>query len=172
MHLLNTFEGNNIFVFAMNSRQRGAIRYFVAKYIKYAGVFMSVLSLHSVQPSEQSWLVTEANWGIKLHPILLVVFSIFVIHDDVIEWKHFPRYWPFVRGIHRPPVNSPHKGQWRGDLMFFSIYAWMNGWVNRLVIWDVIALIWRHCNALVLFCISFIYVHPCVGVCHVYRNIG
>ena len=23
-------------------------------------------------------------------------------HDDVITWKHFPRYWPFVRGIHRP----------------------------------------------------------------------
>ena len=22
-------------------------------------------------------------------------------HDDVIKWKHFPRYWPFVRGIHR-----------------------------------------------------------------------
>ena len=26
-------------------------------------------------------------------------------HDDVIEWKHFPRYWPFVRGIHRSPVE-------------------------------------------------------------------
>ena len=38
-------------------------------------------------------------------------------HDDVINWKHFPRYWPFVRGIHRSPVNSPHKGQWRGALM-------------------------------------------------------
>ena len=24
-----------------------------------------------------------------------------VIHDDVMKWKHFPRYWPFVRGIHR-----------------------------------------------------------------------
>ena len=35
-------------------------------------------------------------------------------HDDVIEWKPFPPYWPFVRGNHRPPVNSPHKGQWRG----------------------------------------------------------
>ena len=23
------------------------------------------------------------------------------IHDDVIKWKQFPRYWPFVRGIHR-----------------------------------------------------------------------
>ena len=24
-------------------------------------------------------------------------------HDDVIKWKNFPRYWPFVRGIHRSP---------------------------------------------------------------------
>ena len=23
------------------------------------------------------------------------------VHDDVIKWKHTPRYWPFVRGIHR-----------------------------------------------------------------------
>ena len=27
--------------------------------------------------------------------------STFHPHDDVIKWKHFPRYWPFVRGIHR-----------------------------------------------------------------------
>ena len=32
------------------------------------------------------------------------------IHDDVIKWKHFPHYWPFVRGIHRSPVISPHNG--------------------------------------------------------------
>ena len=31
----------------------------------------------------------------------------------------FSRYWHFVRGIHRSPVNSPHKGQWRGALIFF-----------------------------------------------------
>ena len=29
-------------------------------------------------------------------------------HDGVIKWKQFPCYWPFVRGIHRSPVNSPH----------------------------------------------------------------
>ena len=52
-------------------------------------------------------------------------------HDDVIKWKHFPRYWPFVRGIHRSPVNSPHKGQWRGALMFTLICARINGWVNN-----------------------------------------
>ena len=51
--------------------------------------------------------------------------------DDVIKWKHFPRYWPFVRGIHRVPVNSPHKGQWRGALMFSLICAWIHGWVNN-----------------------------------------
>ena len=53
------------------------------------------------------------------------------IHDDIIEWKNFPRYWPFVRGIHRSTVNSPHNGQWRGSLMFSMICAWMNVWVNN-----------------------------------------
>ena len=52
-------------------------------------------------------------------------------HDDVIKWKHFPRYWPFVRGIHRSPVNSPHKGQWRGALIFSLICARINCWVNN-----------------------------------------
>ena len=52
-------------------------------------------------------------------------------HGDFIKWKHFPRYWPFVRGIHRSPVNSQHKGQWRGALMFSLIYTWTNGWVNN-----------------------------------------
>ena len=47
------------------------------------------------------------------------------------QWKYFPRYWPFVRGIHRSPVNSPHKGQWRGALIFSLICAWINGWVNN-----------------------------------------
>ena len=52
-------------------------------------------------------------------------------HDDVIKWKQFPRYWLFVRGIHRSPVNSPHKGQWREALMFSLICVWINGRVNN-----------------------------------------
>ena len=43
----------------------------------------------------------------------------------------FPRYWPFVRGIHRAPVNFPHKGQWRGALVFCLICIWINAWVNN-----------------------------------------
>ena len=47
------------------------------------------------------------------------------------KWKHLPRYWPLVQGIHQSPVNSPHKGQWRGALIFSLICAWTNDWVNN-----------------------------------------
>ena len=50
---------------------------------------------------------------------------------DVIKWKHFSRYRPFVRGIHRSSVNSPYKGKWREALIFSLICAWINGWVNN-----------------------------------------
>ena len=56
---------------------------------------------------------------------------LYCLHDDVIEWKPFPHYWPFVQGIHRSPVNSLHKGQWREALMFSLICVWINGWVNN-----------------------------------------
>ena len=62
-------------------------------------------------------------------------------HDDVLKGKHFPRYWPFVWGIHRSPVNSPHKGQWRGALKFSLICAWINGWANNREAGDLR----RHC---------------------------
>ena len=52
-------------------------------------------------------------------------------HDDVIKWKHFPCQWPFVWVIHRSPVNSPHKGQWRWAVMFSLICARINDWVNN-----------------------------------------
>ena len=52
-------------------------------------------------------------------------------HEDIIKWELFPRCWPFVRGIHRSPVNSPDRGQWRGALMFSLMYAWFNVWVNN-----------------------------------------
>ena len=40
--------------------------------------------------------------------------SIWVNHDDVIKWKHFPRYWPFVRGILRwiPLIKDSCAGLW------------------------------------------------------------
>ena len=50
-----------------------------------------------------------------------IVYSTAVSGADL-GIHRWPRYWPFVRGIHQSPVNSPHKGQWR---------AWINRWVNN-----------------------------------------
>ena len=49
----------------------------------------------------------------------------FCCHGDVIKRKHFPHYWPFLRGIHRWPVSSPHKCQWRGTFIFHLICDWI-----------------------------------------------
>ena len=76
---------------------------------------------------------------VNLHPIsswhrissVSSQISIDLTHNDVIRWNYFPRYWPFVRRIHQSPVNSPHKGQWRGALMFLWSSPWINGWVNN-----------------------------------------
>ena len=57
------------------------------------------------------------------------------LDSDLAWWRHqmenFPRYWPFVRGVNRSPVNSPHNGQWHRALIFSLICAWINGWVNN-----------------------------------------
>ena len=73
-----------------------------------------VLYVPDVTAVSRAWTITEV-----------------VCHDGVLEWKHFPRYWPFVRGIQQWPMNSPHKGQWRGALMFSLITAWTKGWINN-----------------------------------------
>ena len=78
-----------------------------------------------------------------------------VNHDDVIKWNHFPRYWLFVRGIHQSPVNSPHKGQWRGALMFSLICAGINGWVNNREACDL-ERYRAHYDVIVMWCINAI----------------
>ena len=81
------------------------------------------MARHLLSHVVEYWL-----WRLRFHWILLQNLTIS-------WWRHqmetFPRYWSFVRGIHWWPVNSPHKGQWRGALMFSLICAWINGWVNK-----------------------------------------
>ena len=44
-------------------------------------------------------------------------------------WRH--QIKTFSALLAQSPVNSPHKGQWRGAFMFSLICAWINGWVNN-----------------------------------------
>ena len=61
-------------------------------------------------------------------------------------WRHqmetFSALLALCAGNSTVPVNSPHKGQWRGALMFSLIYAWINDWVNNREAGDLR----RHCD--------------------------
>ena len=75
-------------------------------------------------------------------------------HDDVIKWKHFSRYWPFVREVHRPPVNFPHTQRpvTRNFEVFFDLclnkrlseqsWGWWFETPSRPL--------WRHCDVLIV----------------------
>ena len=76
--------------------------------------------------------IATAKWlPFCLDLMWLIIYKKWRSHDGVIKWKHFPRYWHFVRGIHRSSVDSPHKGQWRGALMLSLISAWTITWANN-----------------------------------------
>ena len=90
-------------------------------------------------------------------------------HDDVIKWKHFPRYWPFVRGIHRSPVpgefpaQSPVTRSFDGffDLRLnkrLSKQSW--GWWFETLSCQL----WRHCNE------SFHLLHKLINHPHLLQD--
>ena len=83
-----------------------------------------------------SWLTHSSNYSTTIHPrvswIWFKLYCVVLWHDDVMKWKHFfPRNWPFVKGIHRSPVDSLSKGQLRRALMYSLMCAWTNGWANN-----------------------------------------
>ena len=68
-------------------------------------------------------------------------------------WRHqmetFSALLAFCGGIHRSPVNSPHKGKWRGALMFSLICALNKRLSKQSWGWwfeTPSCSLWRHCN--------------------------
>ena len=62
-------------------------------------------------------------------------------HDDVIKWKHFPHYCPFVREIRRSPWIPLTKAS-DAELWCFQSSApeqTVGQTIETLVIWDAIA---------------------------------
>ena len=57
------------------------------------------------------------------------------MHGYKTWWRHqmeiFSAQLALCAGDSPVPVNSPHKGLWRGGLMFSLICVWINGWVNN-----------------------------------------
>ena len=129
--------------------------------LQIAKALESTLNRHRPDTLASDWCLVDGD------PI---VFAITVIYQQniskliyiqyirfsfvcTIKWQHFPRYLPFVRGIHRSPVNSRHKGQWRGALMFPWICAWINGWANNRGAGDLRRHRAHYDGIMVLFCL-------------------
>ena len=60
-------------------------------------------------------------------------------HDDVIEWKYFSRYWPFVRGIHRGTSVPVDQTQIKDNSVLMSTGH----------------MLWAHKGASVCACVTF-----------------
>ena len=75
------------------------------------------------------------------------------IHDDIIKWKHFPRYWPFVREFSSLQWISPQRPVMQSFDVFFDLILskrlskqWWGWWFETPSI-----PLWRHCNGFHVF---------------------
>ena len=98
-------------------------------------------------------------YNLKNHNVQFVCYThcetqvLDINHDDVIKLKHFPRYWPFVQGIHQSPVNSHQHAQRPVTRSFDVFFDLPHGWVNsrqagdlrcHFAHYDVIVMILSH----------------------------
>ena len=81
---------------------------------------IAVLSWHSQNVLASWYPIIER---VKLKPIFHRIWI--TMKKALVKWV------PGIHGFHRGAVNSPHKGRWRGALMFSLICVWINGWVNN-----------------------------------------
>ena len=79
--------------------------------IRVQRVHISWDVLHLCLCTLDSW----TRWGLVTH------WS-FLVHDDVLKWKHFRCYLPFVREIHRLPVNFLHNATDAEFYVFFDLH--------------------------------------------------
>ena len=92
--------------------------------------------------SAQGWVSKHIKIDARIHGI----------RDDVIKWKHFPLYWPFVRGTTRSfraffdlRLNKRlNKQYWdAGDLRrIYDVKAMISSSVNTFT--EYYAHVWQH----------------------------
>ena len=117
--------------------------------ISLSQITATYLSIRSLQPIwvtdlQMSCRHLTVRHGTCITPLTMAAGRSTLLHHhgDVIKWKHFLRYWPFVRGIYRSPVNSPHKGP-----VTRSMSKRLNKQTRPRWIETQSLSLWRHCNA-------------------------
>ena len=95
------------------------------------------------------WASSQTILGIPIHEMGLknsfAKYLIWWIH----QMETFARYWPFERGIHRSPVNSPHKGPWRRSLISYLRLKQLSIQSRHWWFETSSRSLWRHCNEII-----------------------
>ena len=107
--------------------------------------------LVSRQPSD-IWLIWLIDWCVRY---LLVEIKKSIAQRSAVSiswWRHPIETFSALLAIcaGNSPVNSPHKGQWRGALMFSLICVWIY-WLKHSWGWwfeTPSRQLWRHCNVI------------------------
>ena len=99
------------------------------KYLLAVGLVRSIPS-HTIFSSKGTIIATEAKQIKNLYAVCCMLYQY-----HISWWRHqmetFSALLALCAGNSPVPVNSPHKGQWRGALMFTLICARINDWVNN-----------------------------------------
>ena len=106
-------------------------------------------------------------------PIIFVLIVVLIVVDYIIvtpsllesAWRRhqmetFSALLALCAGNSPVLMNSPHKGQWRGALMFYLICVWINGWVNNREAGDI--------NDFNLKCVAIVIILIDIFVCIFY----
>ena len=104
---------------------------------------IDISSIFSENAARLHWYEVNIGSSNGLVPVLAQIYADMWRHQSLpgamffrwTWWRHqmeaFSALLSLCAGNSPVPVNSPHKGQWRGALMFSLIYAWINDWVNN-----------------------------------------
>ena len=96
-------------------------------------------------------------------------------HYNIVTWKRFSRYWPFVRGIHQSMLHSPsQKASKCGALVCSLVLAEQNieQTIDLPVISDDMALAWRLCHVSKTECLqTWFCLKPTLCIHHLYKGL-
>ena len=92
--------------------------------------------------------ILKKNHSLCTVTVKLILVKCFPLYSALNVWTHFSPWWrhqiemeafsALLALCRRSPVNSPHKGQWHGAVIFSLICAWRNGLVNNQDAGDLI----------------------------------
>ena len=115
--------------------------------------------------SEGGWFTFLFSRILEPQYIPYNMYTMLCYHDDIIKWKYFPRYWPFVTGHQWIPLTKASDA----GLMFSLICALNKRLSKQLWGWwfeTPSHSLWRHCNVFFVVKVKFF-----IGWCDFYSPI-